>query len=213
MKPESISGDSFVKALPPEGELVYVQDWLQRCAADRIFEALLNEVAWAHRNIRMFGKEMVQPRRIAFQGNPGIAYAYSGGRYEAAQWHREVAALRETLDHETGDVFNCALLNLYRDGKDSMGWHSDDEPELGRNPVIASVSLGAGRRFVLRSKSDRHDKIELVPEHGSLILMRGDVQANWQHQVPKTARAVDPRINLTFRRIVHPTPTAAARRP
>jgi len=213
MKPESISGDSLVKALPPGGEFVYVQDWLRRCTADRIFKALLNEVAWAHRNIRMFGREMVQPRKIAFQGDPGIAYAYSGGLYQAMEWHRDVAALRKALANETGHVFNCALLNLYRNGQDSMGWHSDDEAELGRNPVIASVSLGAGRRFCLRSKSDRQKKVELVPEHGSLILMRGDAQAYWQHQVPKTARTVEPRINLTFRQIVHPPRKAAIRRP
>lgn len=213
MKPESIPGDSRVKAFPPGGELIYVRNWMQPSAADRVLDALLREVDWQSRTITMFGRETMQPRKIAFQGDPGIAYTYSGGLYEAAAWHHHVLALRERLEAETGTGFNCALLNLYRDGNDSMGWHSDDEPELGREPVIASVSLGAPRRFVLRGRSDRQCRHELVPEHGSLILMRGDMQAHWQHQVPKTARAVESRINLTFRKILRCPPASAPRRP
>lgn len=202
MKPESISGDSLVKSCPPGGELYYVPHWMRASTADRVFEALLHEVQWQFRTVRMFGKEIVQPRKLAFQGEPEIAYRYSGGVYRAEAWHDEVASLRDALEVEIGAGFNCALLNLYRDGDDSMGWHSDDEPELGPAPVIASVSLGAGRRFVVRDKHDRQSRFELLPAHGSLIVMRGDMQAFWQHQVPKTARAVGPRINLTFRRIV-----------
>jgi len=215
MKPESISGDSLVKACPPGGELLYVPQWMAASTADRVFEALLQEVRWQSRTIRMFGREIAQPRRLAFQGEPGIAYRYSGGTYRAEAWHDEVAGLRDALEAETGTAFNCALLNLYRDGRDSMGWHSDDEPELGRAPVIASVSLGAGRRFVVRERNreKRQSRFELLPAHGSLIVMRGDMQHYWQHQVPRTARPVGPRINLTFRRIADRRRQPAPRRP
>lgn len=161
----------------------------------------------------MFGKEMLQPRKIAFQGDRGIEYTYSGGLYQADRWHPAVAGLRDELVSETGCRFNCALLNLYRDGTDSMGWHADDEPELGTNPIIASVSLGQTRRFVLRNKDDRKLKWEVAPEHGSLIVMRGDLQHHWQHQLPRTARSVGPRINLTFRKVVRRHRQETNRRP
>ncbi|MEX0916392.1 MAG: alpha-ketoglutarate-dependent dioxygenase AlkB, partial [Wenzhouxiangellaceae bacterium] len=136
-------------------------------------------------------------------------YVYSGGLYRAVPWHPAVAGLRDALASDTDCKFNCALLNLYRDERDSMGWHSDDEPELGRDPTIASVSLGASRRFVLRSKDDKRRRFELVPGHGSLILMRGDLQHHWQHQLPKLTRAAEPRINITFRKIVRPPKSVA----
>ncbi|MBS3823995.1 MAG: alpha-ketoglutarate-dependent dioxygenase AlkB [Wenzhouxiangellaceae bacterium] len=210
---KSISGDSHVKAFAPGGELVYVHDWMDSLEADRVLASLREQIGWQSRTIRMFGREVMQPRKIAFQGDPEIAYSYSGSLWEAAPWQRDVAALRRALEAQTGENFNCVLLNLYRNGRDSMGWHSDDEPELGRDPVIASVSLGAERRFVLRRKSDGRCRFELAPAHGSLILMRGDMQAHWQHQVPKTARAVGPRVNLTFRRILHSRRDSAARCP
>lgn len=202
MKGKSISGEGCVKALPPAGEVAYIRGWLSSSRADELLSVLTGQVKWQSRAIRMFGKDMLQPRKIAFQGDSGIRYAYSGGLYQADAWHPATADLRDALVSETGCGFNCALLNLYRDGRDSMGWHADDEPELGPDPTIASVSLGASRRFVLRSKDDRRAKWEVVPEHGSLIVMRGDLQHHWQHQVPRTARPVGPRINLTFRKVV-----------
>lgn len=202
MKFKSIPGDGCVKALPPAGEVAYIRGWLATSRADELFSVLTDQVNWQSRAIRMFGKEILQPRKIAFQGDRGIAYKYSGGLYEAAAWHPAVVELRDALVSETGCGFNCALLNLYRDGQDSMGWHADDEPELGTDPTIASVSLGATRRFVLRSKDDRKMKWEVAPEHGSLIVMRGDLQHHWQHQLPRTARPIGARINLTFRRVV-----------
>lgn len=210
---ESMSGEVHVKAFPPGGELVYARDWTPRENADALFVELMQEVDWESRSIQMFGKRMLQPRKIAFQGDPGVRYAYSGGQYLAQHWHPRVAGLKQALLSDTGLDFNCVLLNLYRDGSDSMGWHSDDEPELGNNPVIASISLGAPRRFVLRSKIDRQCRFEIEPDHGSLLLMRGDMQAHWQHQVPKTARAVGPRINLTFRKVAFAPPTPEARCP
>lgn len=211
MKPESNSSDSFVKTFPPGGELLYVHDWIDPESADAMYLALRGEVDWQTRTIRMFGKLMMQPRKIAFQGDPGVSYVYSGGLYRAEPWHPVIAGLRNALASDMGFEFNCALLNLYRSERDSMGWHSDDEPELGREPTIASVSLGASRRFVLRGKDDKKCRFELVPGHGSLIVMRGDLQHHWQHQLPKRTRAAEPRINITFRKIVRPPKSVAPR--
>lgn len=203
MKKQSTRGDGSVKMLPPNGRLQMMRAWLDARAARRLFERLYSEIDWQIRTIQMFGRELEQPRRIAFQGDPGVVYRYSGGDYRAERWHPEIARLRDRLAADFDAAFNSVLVNLYRNGADSMGWHADDEPELGANPLIASVSLGAQRRFVLRNKDDRSLRIELKPESGSLLLMDGDVQHHWQHQLPKTARPVDARINLTFRWI-HP---------
>jgi len=173
----------------------------------------MRDLAWRSRTITMFGKKMMQPRKIVFQGDPGISYAYSGGTYRAEPWHRDLMVLRDEIEQAAACRFNCVLGNLYRDGRDSMGWHSDDEAELGSHPTIASVSLGGVRRFVLRSRQDKRRRVEIQPAHGSLMIMRGDVQRCWQHALPKTARHVQARINLTFREVVrpprpkgHPTP-------
>lgn len=204
MKAESIPGDSFVNALPPGGELVYIRDFLARSYAEELFATLIREPFWQTRSITMFGRTIAQPRKIAFQGDPGVRYTYSGDEYRAEAWHPDIAGLRKEIESEIGCRLNCVLLNLYRDGRDSMGWHSDDEEELGSCPTIASVSLGEVRRFLLREKADKQNKLEIKPASGSLMIMRGDLQHYWQHALPKTARPVGPRINLTFREIVPP---------
>lgn len=195
-------GENFVKALPPDGRLRYVADWLSPARAEDLFRSLADGVEWQRSSVRLFGREVPQPRRIAFQGDPGVRYRYSGQTWEAESWTPRVAALRDRLVEETGEGFNSVLLNLYRDGSDSMGWHADDEKELGRDPVIASVSLGATRRFRLRSRAKPRRSLALELEPGSLLLMSGDLQHAWQHALPKTRRAVGPRINLTFRSVV-----------
>ncbi|NKI36009.1 alpha-ketoglutarate-dependent dioxygenase AlkB [Wenzhouxiangella sp. XN79A] len=209
MKVRSRNSEGSVKTLLPEHQrdaagLAYRPDWIAAARAAVLFERLHAGVDWQARTIRMFGRRLEQPRRIAFQGDPGVVYRYSNDDYHAEAWHPEVAALRDRLSQLLGVSFNSALLNLYRHGSDSMGWHADDEPELGDRPVIASVSLGAMRRFVLRSRAEPARKIELELAPGSLLVMSGDLQRTWQHQVPKTARPVGPRINLTFRRVQPP---------
>lgn len=211
MNNESIPGERCVKTLPPGGELVYIRDFIERQHAEALVSTLMHEPFWQSRSITMFGKTVMQPRKIAFQGDPGVVYSYSGDEYHTQPWHAELAGLRNEIERQAGCRFNCVLLNLYRDGRDSMGWHSDDEAELGSCPTIASVSLGAARRFVLRCKSDKQRKVEIEPASGSLMIMRGDLQHYWQHALPKTARDVRPRINLTFREIVHPARRAARR--
>jgi alkylated DNA repair dioxygenase AlkB len=196
--------DGFVKTLPPNGRFEYRPDWLEGERADALLATLRAEIDWQQRSIRMFGREILQPRLLRFQGEAGIRYAYSGDTLDAAPWHPAVDTLRRAVEEASGEAFNAVLINRYRDGRDSMGWHADDEPELGRHPAIASVSLGGERRFAMRRRDDPAQRFEVSTAHGSLILMLGDVQHHWQHAVPKTARAVDERINLTFRRIRSP---------
>ena len=185
--------------LPPG--LTLDPQFLAPAAADALLAALLapGAVAWAQHHIRLFGQLVPEPRRTAWVGEPGAAYAYSGVRREPAPWPAALIAVRAALETTTGARFNSALLNLYRDGRDSMGWHADDEPELGPAPVIASLSLGAERRFRLRRRADHTDARALLLTPGSLLLMHGDLQTHWLHAIPKTARPVGARLNLTFR--------------
>ena len=199
-----MNSDAFVKTLEGGGILEYRHGWIQPDQAEALQAVLTDEIPWRQEAIPMFGRMVQQPRLLCFMGDPGVEYRYSSTDHQAAPWHPEVLALRDRLERETGAEYNCVLLNLYRDGRDSMGWHSDDEPELGELPVIASISLGQQRRFVLRARRDTSRKFELTPASGSLIVMRGSLQRDWQHQVPKTARPVGVRINLTFRRILSP---------
>ncbi len=173
----------------------------ESCAA--MLARLRAEIPWRQESIALFGHTRLQPRLICWMGDAGCAYRYSGRTWEPAPWHPLVAQLRERIETATGERFNSVLLNLYRDGQDSMGFHADDEPELGARPVIASLSLGAERILHFRHRQDR-----TLPTHklalpdGSLLVMRGNTQANWKHAIPKTRRPVGPRLNLTFRTIL-----------
>lgn len=164
--------------------------------------ALRAQVPWEVHRIRMFGRWVDSPRLSCWIGDAGTGYVYSGARFEPRPWPEALAALRPRIDQAAGVAMNSVLANLYRDGRDAMGWHSDDEPELGPWPVIASLSLGGSRRFVFRHRRAPERKFELALEHGSLLLMAGDTQVDWKHALPRTARPVPPRINLTFRRIL-----------
>jgi alkylated DNA repair dioxygenase AlkB len=153
--------------------------------------------------LRIGAREVATPRRTSWHGDPGTIYAYSGRTFEPSPWTAELSDIRARVALRTGVVFGSVLVNEYRDGSDSMGWHSDDEPELGpRAPgdvLIASVSLGAARRFVLRHRRRKDERRELALGGGDLLVMGGTTQHRWQHAVPKTARPVLPRMNLTFR--------------
>jgi alkylated DNA repair dioxygenase AlkB len=183
-------------------QLVLYRQFIAPADAAQLLAQLSREVDWRADRIRLFGREHPIPRLQQFQGEAGLFYRYSGLQLAATPWHPLINALRPRIAALDPTPFNCALLNLYRDGADCMGWHSDDEPELGPDPVIASVSLGQPRRFVLRHRQDpQQPKIELTLENGSLLLMRGSTQRHWQHALPRTRRPCTARLNLTFRRI------------
>lgn len=150
--------------------------------------------------IRIFGKEILQPRLSQLFGDSNISYTYSQKKLDAMEWNPFLSALKIRLEKTLSYEFNSALVNLYRDGNDSMGLHSDDEKELGTDPVIASVSYGATRKMIFRRKKDKHKEI-LYLNHGDIILMRGKIQQDWKHEIPKEKGILIPRINITFRYI------------
>ena len=170
-------------------------------AADALFAELRQAVAWRQEEILIFGQRRRVPRLVAWHGDAGARYTYSGTDHEPEPWLPALERIRDRAAALTGADFNAVLLNLYRDGRDGMGWHADDEPELGRNPVIGSVSLGAERRFCLRHRRRKDLRLDLPLPHGSLLCMAGATQHHWVHALPKTQRPVGERINLTFRRV------------
>jgi alkylated DNA repair dioxygenase AlkB len=184
-----------------DAALSYTPGWLTTPEADNLLQLLHQSLQWQQQPIRMFGKMVMQPRLTAWYGDKGAAYTYSGLRHDPLPFTPALEQLRTRLQTETGHTFNSVLCNLYRTGADSMGWHSDNEPELGPDPVIASISLGQRRRFLLRHKQNQQIKHTLPLEHGSLLLMHGPTQVNWQHSLPKSNTAKGQRINLTFRHI------------
>jgi alkylated DNA repair dioxygenase AlkB len=169
--------------------------------ADALFAALRDEIRWQRHRLKLFGREIDAPRLSCWIGDDDAGYVYSGARFEPSPWTPTAALLRDDLAARLGVRFNSVLANLYRDGRDSVGWHSDDEPELGPTPVIASLSFGATRTFRLRSRTTRAAALPLDLVHGSLLVMAGDTQRLYQHALPKRAGVAAPRINLTFRRI------------
>lgn len=181
----------------------YRPNFLAEGQADRWLQRLWRELEWRQQEITLFGRRVMQPRLIAWYGDPHAIYAYSGLTLSPLPWHPVLRDLKDRLEALTGGHFNSALANAYRDGRDSMGWHSDDEKELGPAPLIASVSLGAERRFLVRPRSraagTRVASHGITLGHASLLLMRGDSQRRFQHSLPRTRRPIGLRINLTYR--------------
>ena len=194
------SGDGFVRLGLPDAEVDYWGGFFAPDEALALFDALRAEIRWERHRVRIRGREVDCPRLSGWEGD--ATYAYSGITLRPAPWTPRVAAVRRRIEAATGEAFNSVLANLYRDGSDRLGWHADDEPELGPAPVIASASFGAPRRFLLRPKRGGGASVPIVLEPGSLLVMRGPTQRHWLHSVPPTRRPVGPRINLTFRRIL-----------
>lgn len=195
----------------PRADVAFDPGWLPQADADALLEDLRTCVAWQVHRLRLFGREVDAPRLSCWIGDPGASYRYSGTHFDPHPWPRALLPVRTRLEREAGVAFDSVLANRYRGGSDAMGWHSDDEPELGAEPVIASLSLGATRRFRLKPRMGDDDAVSLDLPHGSLLLMRGTTQEHWRHALPRTARAVGERINLTFRRIVRPARAPSAR--
>ncbi len=186
-----------------QGDLRYHPQWLERQEAAQLLDRLIAEVSWDQPTLNLFNRSVKTPRLTAWYGDKGCYYTYSNTRFPPLPWLPILQQIRERLLATIGESFNSVLLNYYRNGTDSMSWHSDDEPELGDQPIIASLSLGESRRMLFRRKDNHKDKHEIHLEHGSLLLMKGDTQQYWQHQIPKSQKNMGPRINLTFRTINH----------
>ena len=184
------------------GAEVRLAPFCDATAAANWFARLHAGIPWQRHRLRLFGRELDAPRLSCWIGDAGTSYTYSRTRFEPQPWTPALTGLRARLCRFCGEQYNSALCNLYRDGRDAMGWHSDDEPELGSEPVIASLSFGATRRFRLRHRCDPALRLELELESGSLLHMAGATQRNYRHDLPRTMRALGPRINLTFRHIV-----------
>ena len=188
----------------------YFPDFLGPAEADEYLSRLWRELAWAQREITLFGRRVMQPRLTAWYGDADAHYSYSGLALDPLPWHPLLLQLKGRVEAYTGFQFNSVLANAYRDGRDSMGWHSDDEKELGPRPVIASLSLGAARRLLVRKRvrgsGDRRGSLALVLEPGSLLLMKDDVQQHFQHALPRTQLKTGLRINLTYRLVAAQAP-------
>lgn len=191
----------------PGAELRIAPTFLGAVDADAALAVLRSEIPWEQHRIRLYGREHASPRLSCWIGDAGAHYTYSRTRFEPRPWTPALDALKVKVQAACGARFNSVLANLYRDGADGMGWHADDEPELGREPVIASLSLGAPRAFAFRDRAARRQRIRLELPHGSLLLMAGQTQALYQHALPKSDRPLSARLNLTFRWV---EPRAAA---
>lgn len=188
-----------IKAPAADLQLGYQASWLSEPMASQYLDQLLAQTPWQQPQVRVYGKKYPVPRLMAWYGDAGASYGYSGLRHQPLPWTQLLARLRQQVEQACSHAFNGVLLNLYRDGQDANGWHSDDEPELGSCPLIASVSLGAARRFDLRRRDGSGQRISLELAHGSLLVMAGATQQYWQHQIARTNRVREPRLNLTFR--------------
>ncbi len=182
------------------GEYIYAPNFFDKTKSDLYFNNLLHIIEWKQEEMSMYGKTLKFPRLTAWYGDSDKAYKFSGINLLPNKWINDLLEIKNKIEPRCNVLFNSVLLNLYRNGNDSISWHSDAEKELGSNPVIASVNFGATRKFQLRHRQTK-EKIEIELKHGSLLIMHGELQHYWQHQVPKTKMKVGERINLTFRLI------------
>jgi alkylated DNA repair dioxygenase AlkB len=198
-----ISTDAVLERIPmADADVSYLNRLALAQPAARILERLIAETPWRAEDVAMWGRRMPQPRLTAWYGDAGASYAYSGIQLDPLPWTTLLLDIKARIEAAVGATFNSVLLNYYRDQRDSVGFHSDDEPELGARPGIASLSLGEERVFVLRHKISKAVKpVRLRLASGSLLLMQGDTQRCWRHGVPKESRPCGPRVNLTFRTI------------
>lgn len=187
----------FQNLLPQDGELYYFPELFNRDESHLYLTTLTHEVAWGQYPIKIFGKDVMQPRLISWYGER--TYTYSGLTMYPRPWSESLLRIKQKVEETTGDRFNSVLLNLYRTEKDSMGWHRDNERELGHSPTIASVSFGAVRTFCLKHCQEKDLKLNIDLAEGSLLVMKGESQHHWLHSLPKRTVHHGPRLNLTFR--------------
>lgn len=180
------------------GEYIYCPNYFDRIESDLYFKKLKEGAIWKQETMNMYGKKIDFPRLTSWYGESDKPYTFSGITLHPHPWTKEIIEIKNKVENKASTYFNSVLLNRYRDGNDSISWHTDAEKELGLNPIIASVNFGATRKFQLRHVKTK-EKLEIELTHGSLLIMQGELQHFWQHQVPKTSKPIGERINLTFR--------------
>ena len=197
-----MSGDSELIELA-DADLRYFPRWVDADLADGWLSELSTQTPWSQPQIKLYGRSIAVPRLVAWYGDADAHYRYSGFTHEPLAWTPLLADIRQRVQQQVGQRLNGVLLNYYRDGQDAMGWHSDDERELGQQPLVVSLNLGATRRFDFRRKGTSGIEYSISLEHGSLLVMSGLTQHYWQHQIARTRKVRAPRLNLTFRQIIH----------
>jgi alkylated DNA repair dioxygenase AlkB len=186
----------------PEELLEYTEHFLSEKEAAELEQTLLEKAPWKQNTQKMYDKTVLTPRLTAWFGDDKKSYHLGGNEFKVNEWLPELSDLKDRIEKFSGHEFNSVLLNLYRDGNDSVAWHRDKESELGNRPVIASLSLGQVRNFDFRNVEDHQKKYSLALQNGSLLIMKGDLQVNWEHRIAKSTMKMKPRINLTFRLIL-----------
>jgi len=186
-----------------DADLRYFPRWVDADLADEWLSEISAKTPWSQPQIKLYGRSIAVPRLVAWYGDADAHYRYSGFTHEPLAWTPLLVDIRQRVQQQVGQRLNGVLLNYYRDGQDAMGWHSDDERELGQQPLVVSLNLGATRRFDFRRKGASRIEYSISLEHGSLLVMSGLTQHYWQHQIARTRKVRAPRLNLTFRQIIH----------
>ncbi|MXV16493.1 alpha-ketoglutarate-dependent dioxygenase AlkB family protein [Hufsiella ginkgonis] len=199
MEQLAIFGESGQSTGLPTDVLDYRAQLFDERQSETYLQTFIRTIPWEQRVVSMYGKPVITPRLTAWFGDTGRDYAFSGNRFRPLPWTKELLEIKQRIEPLAGALFNSVLLNYYRDGNDSVAWHSDNETELGKQPLIASVSFGQVRRFDIRHKRDHARKYAVRLENGSLLLMKGDLQHHWEHRIAKSVVPMKARVNLTFR--------------
>jgi alkylated DNA repair dioxygenase AlkB len=192
---------NFPNIINQDGQAHYFGTIFNKEQNDYYFNELLNKIEWINENLIMFGKEITTKRKVAFYADSMIHYTYSNKTKKGKEWTPLLMEIKQFIANQTGCNYNACLLNLYHDGNEGMGWHSDDEKEIVPNSSIASLSFGAERKFTLKHKGNKESH-SIMLENGSLLEMSGSLQKNWLHSLPKSKKIKSPRINLTFRKMI-----------
>jgi len=202
MQREIFSESIGLNILPFQGKVEFYPDLFSPTESILYLELLKNDISWKQEPIKIMGKEIMQPRLTAWYGDPGKSYRYSGIKMNPLSWNSFLLEIKERIENRAGVQFNSVLLNFYRTGQDSMGWHRDNEKELGPEPIIGSISFGATRTFQFRPYKEKKPRLDIPLGSGSGLVMRGETNHFWEHRIPKSPKLLTPRINLTFRRII-----------
>ena len=194
--------DPKTNLLNKDGEVNYHGQVVDKKESNYFFDAMMNEIEWRHDEAVIFGRHIVTKRKVAWYGDESFEYTYSNKTRTALPWTKDLLKLKELVEKETNELFNSCLLNLYHNGDEGMAWHSDDEKDLKKDGTIASLSFGAIRKFSMKHRTEKENKLAIFLEPGSLLVMKGTTQTYWLHSLPKSKKVSTPRVNLTFRQMV-----------